>query len=343
MCVSRPALFSTFAWAAAVIVAIAVVGVATHGLPQRVPSQARQYASGRTDRDAEISACATSVESIRKGKLCWLGLPKPGTIDFVIWGDSHAEAIAPAFRTLANETSTNGWLAARPACSPLLGVERISRDAFGCERFNDAVISAIEQHDVRTVFLVGRWELDALGRTSWETSEGLGGVVLRDANSKETSQAETRAVFERGIARTLARLNRDHRSVTLVMDVPNTAVDTPAFLAKSVISGSIGVEVRIDIVAHGGRVGSVDDSLVRLSKEWHAQTIDPKRSLCSGSECLVAKNGKSLYRDDHHLSVFGALQLVDLIRPSFGQALSAARAGRAIAALQTNPPQPRPF
>lgn len=345
VCASRPALFSTCAGAAVVIVAIAAVGVATGGLPQRVPLQAVQYDSGKTDRDAELSACETSVESIHKGKLCSLGSQKPGAIDFVVWGDSHADAIAPAFRALANETHTNGWLASRPTCSPLLGVERISRGVSRCERFNDAVISAIEQHDVRTVFLVGRWELDALGPTSWETSEGFRGVVLRDAYSKETSQAQTRAAFERGITRTLARLNRDHRSVTLVMDVPNTAIDTPVFLAKSAMSGSIGPEVRIDVVAHGGRVGSVDDSLVRLSQEWHAQTIDPKLSLCSGSECLVAKNGKSLYRDDHHLSVFGALQLVDLIRPSFGQALSAARAERTIAALpaKTGPPQPLPF
>jgi hypothetical protein len=343
VCVSRAALFSTFAGAAVVIVALAAVGVATHGLPKREPSQAVQYASAMNDRDANL--CLTSAESIHKGKLCWLGMQKPETIDFVVWGDSHAEAIAPAFRTVAHETRTNGWLAARPACSPLLGVERISRDVSGCERFNDAVISAIEQHDVRTVFPVGRWELDALGRTSWETSEGVGGVVLRDAISKETSQTETRAVFERGIARTLSRLNRDHRSVTLVTDVPNTAVDTPVFLAKSEIKGSIGPDVRIDVVAQGGRVGSVDDSLARLSKEVLAQTIDPKRSLCSGSECLVAKNEKSLYRIDHHLSVFGAQQLVDLIRPSFRLALSAARAGHAVAApqIKDGPPRPLPF
>jgi hypothetical protein len=98
--------------------------------------------------------------------------------------------------------------------------------------------------------------------------------------------------------------------------------------------GSIGPEVRIDIVARGGRVDSVDDLLVRLSKEWHALTIDPRLSLCCGSECLVAENGRSLYRDDHHLTVFGALQLVDLMRPTFREALSAARSGRAVAAVQ---------
>jgi hypothetical protein len=334
---SRPALFSIVGAFAAVVVVIATVGIAGRGLPQRLTAQALQYASGKTDRDTEISACKASLQRIQKGELCRLGSSKEGRVDFVVWGDSHADAIAPAFRALANETGASGWLISHPGCAPLLGVVRISRDAPGCDRFNVVVISTIEQYDVRTVFLVGRWEANALGPTSWESSEGLGKISLQDADSKEDSPAETRKAFERGLTRTLSRLERGLRSVVLVMDVPNTALDTPEFLAKSALRGGIGPEVRIDIAANGGRVDSVADLLSRLCKEWHAMTIDPRASLCTGSQCLVAMRGRSLYRDDHHLSVFGALQLVDLIRPSFEGALSAARSGHSVAALHTMP------
>jgi hypothetical protein len=331
--ISRTALFSTMGVVAVFVVGIAAVGIAYHGLPQRLPPQALQYASGRTDRDAAISSCKTSVQRIQTGDPCRLGLSQTGRVDFVVWGDSHADALAPAFRALANEAGISGWLVSHPGCAPLLDVVRISSDASGCDRFNDAVISAIEKYNIRTVFLVGRWEVNALGRTNWETSEGLGKVSLVDANSKQTSPAETRAVFERGLTRTLSRLSRGLRRVVLVMDVPNTAIDTPVFLAKSAMSGSLGPEVRIDIRAHDGRLDSVDDLLTRLCKEWHVPTIDPKLSLCTGSQCLVAKGGRSLYRDDHHLSLFGAMQLVDLMRPSFDGALSAAASSPAVAAL----------
>ncbi len=318
---SRPALFSTMGAAAAFVILIAAVGIAGRGLPQRLPPQAVQYASGRTDQDSEISACQESLQRIQNVDPCRLGSSKAKRIDFVVWGDSHAGAIAPAFRVLANETGTSGWLATLPGCAPLLGVVR--RDASGCDRLNDVVISAIEQHDVRTVFLVGRWDVNALGRTGWEISRGLRMVSLRDAESRETSPAETRAVFERGLSRTLVRLRHSLRSVVLVMDVPNTAIDTPAFLAKSAIDGNIGRDVRIDIPAHGGRLDSIDGMLTQLCREWHVMTIDPKLFLCLGSQCLVAKDGRSLYQDDHHLSVFGALQLIDVIRPVFDEALSA--------------------
>jgi len=53
------------------------------------------------------------------------------------------------------------------------------------------------------------------------------------------------------------------------------------------------------------------------------RTIDPKVFLCRRAECLVAKDGQSLYRDDHHLTVFGALQLVGRIWPTFEEAIPA--------------------
>jgi len=322
---NRPALFSAVGAAAAVAVVLAAVGIVGRGLPQRLPSQALRYASGSSDRDHELSDCATPAQGIRTGALCRLGSDKTDPPDFVVWGDSHAEAVAPAFKALANETGSAGWLATHPGCAPLLGVVRLSRDASGCDKFNDSVISAIERSHIRTVFLVARWEVNALGRTSWETSEGLGAVSLQDAYSKQISPAETRAVFERGLTRTLARLNRDLCSVVLVLDVPNTAMNTPVFLARSAMRGSMEAspEVRIDVAADGSRIDLLDDLLVRLSSQWHALTIDPKVFLCRHAECLVAKDGRSIYRDDHHLTVFGALQLVGLIRPTFEEAISA--------------------
>jgi peptidoglycan/LPS O-acetylase OafA/YrhL len=330
---SRPALFSSMGAVAATVVIAGALGIFDHGVPQRWSPQALRYASARTDRDTEIAPCKTSEQQIKNGNLCRLGSSKSAQIDFIVWGDSHAEAIAPAFRALANETGTVGWLVIHPGCAPLLGVRRVSSDASGCDRFNEAVISAIERYNIRTVFLAGRWEVNALGRTSWETSEGLGRVVLLDSDSHSSSPAETQAVFERGLTRTLERLHHGLRSVGLVMDVPNTAIDTPVYLAKTVISGNLGPDVRIDIPAHGGRIDSLHDFLIRLCSEWHVFTIDPASSLCHGSQCLVAKDGRSLYRDDHHLSLFAALQLVDLIRPTFERALEAS--GRVITAAQS--------
>jgi hypothetical protein len=43
----------------------------------------------------------------------------------------------------------------------------------------------------------------------------------------------------------------------------------------------------------------------------------PHRVLCANGSCDVALNGIPLYRDEHHLSVFGARQLTPLMRGAF--------------------------
>jgi hypothetical protein len=297
---------------------VAGVGIAEHGLPQRFSPQVSQYAAGRTDRDDELFSCAASLslQRVQHDEMCLLG-SKTGKPDFIIWGDSHAAAIAPAFKALARETGTTGWLSSSPGCAPLLGVVRVDPGIAGCPEFNDAVMSAIDRYDIPLVVLAGRWDISALGRSAWELSEGLPQIFLLDSASKQTSLAESRAVFERGLVRTLAHLKQGKRKVILLMDVPNTSMDTPAFLARSVSRGRIGQDARTNINTYNGEEESVDDLLIRMGEQWGVTIINPKLFLCSGPSCLIAKNGRSLYRDDHHLTLFGALQLVDLLRPGF--------------------------
>ncbi len=336
---SRPALFSIVGAVAATVVIAAAIGITGHGLPQRLSPQARLYASGITDRDPELAKCERSSQRIDKGDLCRLGTAAAGPVDFVVWGDSHAGAVGPAFKTLANETGAAGWLATQPGCAPLLGVSTITHNVSGCNGFNASVASAIERYHVPTVYLVARWELNVLGRTNFEDSEGVSGFFIADGNTTEISPTENQRVFERGLTRTLARLTNDFRKVVLLLDVPNTGIYTPAVLAKMATRGmNLGPAVTIDVRAHGGRLDATDDLLRRIGKQWHAAILDPKLSLCDGAACAIARGGRSLYTDDNHLTTFGAMQLVDLLRPTVTQALVVSRSAPAIASLQEPSP-----
>ena len=316
----RPVLFAEVGVVVTCVAAAAFFGIASHGLPQRFSAQVSQYAAGRTDLDDELFSCAASLSlaRIQHDDVCRLG-SKMGNPDFIVWGDSHAGSIAPAFKALARETGTAGWLSSSPGCAPLLKVVRIDPHISGCPEYNDAVISLIERYDIRVVILVGRWDISALGRSKWELSEGLPQIFLVDSQSRQTSLEESRAAFERGLNRTLARLKQGGRKALLLMDVPNTSMDTPLFLARSMSRGRIGQEARTIITAYDGQQQFVDDLLIRLAQEWSVTVINPKSVLCSGPNCLIAKDGRSLYRDDHHLTRFGALQLVALLRPRFEQ------------------------
>jgi len=195
---SRRQLFSIPSLAGAFVILLGIIGFAGRGLPWRFPRPALQYACGSQDRDAELAGCASNMKAIRSGQLCQIGASESGRIDFAVWGDSHAEALSPAFKELANDIGVAGWVANHPKCAPLLGVSR--SHAAMCSSFNEEVISAIEHKDIPIVFLVGRWEGNALGPTKWESQEGRPAISLLDEQSKEISPAETRAVFERGLS-----------------------------------------------------------------------------------------------------------------------------------------------
>jgi peptidoglycan/LPS O-acetylase OafA/YrhL len=318
--VTRPSLFWKAATSTTLLLMMATVLIVGKGFPQRIPAQALRYAMGRGDEDHELARCmTTSVAQLKKGEFCHLGnqAPKP---DFVVWGDSHAAAIAPVFKALANDNGAAGWLATRNGCAPLLGVDVIDRDraVSGCRAYNEAVASAIEQNDIRTIFLVGRWQLNALGRDSQEIADGRRQVFIRDSESVELpSQTENMAVFERGLGRTLSRLKHDGKNVVLVMDVPNTTVDTPYFLAKAAQHGTIGQGATVDTTAYEENEKPVDAIILRLADQWHTVAVEPKSLLCKESQCVIAQQGESFYRDSHHLTTYGAMQLIDLFRPVF--------------------------
>jgi hypothetical protein len=51
----------------------------------------------------------------------------------------------------------------------------------------------------------------------------------------------------------------------------------------------------------------------RLHRDDGVAIVYPHEVLCRSGVCAVSLNGIPLYRDEHHLSVFGAQQLAPLI------------------------------
>ena len=55
------------------------------------------------------------------------------------------------------------------------------------------------------------------------------------------------------------------------------------------------------------------DELARMHKLYGVTVIYPHEILCAGGACQVALNGVPLYRDEHHLSVYGARLIEPLL------------------------------
>jgi hypothetical protein len=155
---SRPTVFRLAAASICVILTAGVLGHVLRGLPGRLPDRVQQLAAGARDRDERTTSCHTSSpHRVLSGDLCTLGGSKD-TVQFLVWGDSHAVALMPAFEMLASRHRVTGRIASYTGCPPLLGIRRADRDlTHECSEFNAAVASYIRTNRIADVVLVARW------------------------------------------------------------------------------------------------------------------------------------------------------------------------------------------
>ncbi len=92
-------------------------------------------------------------------KKCTLGvINEPPS--FILWGDSHAEALASAINASALKTGATGYIISGSGCPALLDVN-LSVMPY-CYEHNNDVLAYIEEHpEIETVIIVGRFALNS--------------------------------------------------------------------------------------------------------------------------------------------------------------------------------------
>jgi hypothetical protein len=170
--------------------------------------------------------------------------------------------------------------------------------------------------EIRTVILEGRWGKNADGRAYGD--EGHGFVPIGDERGLSKKPGENAAIFARGLKRTVEALLAAHRRVVLVGPVPEIGWTVPAVLARQMLAGH--AESKGPSLAEYERRQRVVLPLFRdWSKNANVRVYFPHLYFCRTGRCAVRENGIPLYRDEHHLSVYGAKKLEPLLSGLFGK------------------------
>ncbi len=308
----RPVLFRGAGVAMAGTAACAMLLVFGQGLPQRFSPEIRTILAEASDHEANMGECfGLTADDVRKGRLCPLGASVQQA-SFLLWGDSHADALIPAVQSVANRAGRTGLFAGTDSCPPLLGVKRA--DTAKCAAFNDAVAKIAISKSIREVILEARWAKNAEGTSFGQ--EPPGRVRLYDDVSQGQTERETRDVFYRGLDRTVAALKHAGKKVILVASVPEVGFPVPAYLARAKMADP-DAKLTTSAAVYRERQKFVLWAFAQMRKRYGAQIVYPDRVLCKGKTCRLALNGRPLYRDGHHLSVFGAKQLAPLLASVF--------------------------
>jgi peptidoglycan/LPS O-acetylase OafA/YrhL len=275
---------------------------AMQGLP------GRQYVRGIAGelRWKHWGRCDSSFASRhRLGELCDLGAAR-GAPSFLLWGDSHARALATGIDRSAAWHGLKGKYASHRGCPPLLGVGVVQRPE--CAGFNHAVLRMLENAPgIRTVVLVARWPMDAEGTPT--PHERSGRIQLVDLTATGGVNLSNPAILQAGLERTIERLHHLGKQVAVVRSIPEVDYDVPAaYLIARLTDRDANAVIAPSLAWYRSRTLNVRAILAKVSSEEQVELVDPSRYLCT-DHCMVVYQGRPLYRDNDHLSEFGATYL----------------------------------
>lgn len=264
------------------------------GWPERLPAHIVALADTRRDLHPDIRRCtALPLEKLRSGQFCSYGPADRQAPKVVLWGDSHAMALLPAYEALARSRGVRLYFAAASACGPLLKVvdeKRFDAQRISCAQFNEAVVEGIVRIKPQRVILGGYWTYI--------------GTRLRPQPGSQVGADES--VFSWGLRNTLERIAAPGRVIYAVLDAP--ALEYPVAYAmamaqrKGIDDSFIGVS-RAQVLAQQRRS---EEDIREFESRGAIRTIDIKDLLCDAALCRFQAGGLPLYRDTNHLSAAGA-------------------------------------
>ena len=228
----------------------------------------------------------------------------------LVWGDSHARALLPAFAEVAKRNGISAAIATKSGCGPILGINRPSgRATQGCSEFNMRVLEYLRAKAVpQTVVLMARWPFWAEGTRAKGESGGLANLVPANEKVQRYGDA-SHQLLEAGLEDLLSALDEAGHNVVILSGVPELGWNPPE---KLLIAEYGGLEMPPGplLADVRERQAKADAILARLARKSGATLIDTASVLCD-ERCRVRKDDILLYRDDDHLSEAGAKFLLD--------------------------------
>lgn len=323
--VTRRAVFGFAVGSIALLTSWSVVLWRSGGFPARFSRAMRVIAS---DVDWNGRQYATNRKAIVDRRMPVLGRSDREAPDFVLWGDSHAMALSALVESLAKEHGLKGTAILRGGSLPVPNLWRPVLDSSGREtnRFNEAALDYVLESKVKNALLIGRWSAACDGYSELELKELKDlkpvATMVADRELRALTPEESAAALSRQLTRLIAELETHGVNVWLMKQVPETGDTAVArrFLLWKRFPEFNDPPLRTKTLDdHRKRQRRAADVLDGLTSA-NVRLLDPTEYLFRGRRELQNYSERAIYRDDDHLTRFGAERhLRPLLEPVFRQ------------------------
>lgn len=300
--VPRPVLVAA-GGSAVVLVGAGLALHAADGLPGRLPPEALAYAQGEHSYWARRADC--------DGQLCDVAAQSSGRPAVLVWGDSHAAALAPAVAELADAVGGRAVVAYKKICAPLVGYRDYGNRDWNCDDFIAEVLEFVRRERVETVVLHARWAWYVEGSRNEEARARHLQLVPDEVSPEANARA-----FSRMLVATVERLKALGARVDIVTSVPEVGFSAPELVARHVQFGRpVPAIPRESFERRQARAHALIEAAARHSA---ARVVHLHPLLCDPRQCAIARHGRVLYHDDDHLSLEGAREIRQALGPVVG-------------------------
>jgi len=232
-------------------------------------------------------------------------------------GDSHADMLAPALRTITQRSGYRLLELTKSNCPPLDGVAPLRSNDRAlenvCLQFNHEVLNYINgDPNIEVVVLAWSWYHGNFHEANDQSSL----TAARD--SRSDSIARINELYERGLEGELGQLEQAGKSIYLVQDIPRFLFDPPRLMLAEVIRpryALAGILTRHPMRYPAGVAPSATapefqeaGALVSRIAAAHPKVhlVDLPGALCSVDGCRFSEGDEMLFMDSNHLTPFGA-------------------------------------
>lgn len=285
----------------ATLLALAALGftvVASNGFPDRTTSlnelaaEFRRVGEGRAHR----YKCA---EDHPRAVYCHTTGPDPAV---VVIGDSHARNTFYALLEHHKGSRVDVMKLERPECAPLLHVSnRVQHNADKCRQAHLGNIQWIaDSPQVETVYLSSMGPM-YLYSPKYELSY-----------APEPALRDHRDVFRRGLRDTVQKLVQSGKTVVVVIDWPSLPyMPTQCFDLRPLrLSDFQPRDCTRERKSYLDRNAEYLEIVLSLAREFPSlQYWNTPAAFCNDNLCRGSSDGRPLYRDQGHLSAYGAQYL----------------------------------
>lgn len=288
----------------AMIALTACGGIIAHykGFPSPFTTRALEIATVGDEKNQQqaFNVCLDPTEEQKS--FCSYGSAKAKGPTVLIWGDSHATALAPVISDLMKEYGRKATPMSQQSCPGLIGDYKIKGSGFAaCREFNEKVFAYLKAHpEIKTVIFAARW------------------APFAKKLYFENEQTETS--FYNALSHTALILRSMGIQPLFIAATPETGFTVPSCLARREAFGSaLSPCTPTSRKAYEERQKETRPAFEKLAETY--PVVFPADMLCNDKTCPVMMDGDVLYFDDDHVSAAGARKLLPLLKERFGQAL----------------------